>query len=225
MNRSVKSALKATIVLVCISAVCVGLLAVCNKFFPKYVPTLDEGTAGLINSVCPTGTDDKTAFDDGYIVMLYEEDYGASIDEFNKNNKAQKAQILCVYGEVKGENTGAYIVESSATGRDSDIMLLTAYRDGAIVGATVKKQNESYWAKLAGDLFDSVKGEAGDVDLKGELGKTGATISLSAIERALNLSNDFSAEFGSAIRNTISEKTKDAVLSGEKDGAREAVHD
>lgn len=206
MNRTVLSALKSMAVLVCIAVVCVGVLALCNKFFPKYVPVLDGDTAALINSVCPTGASDDDAFSDGYIVMLYEEDYGATLADFNKQNKSSKAQILGVYGEVKGISSGAFIVECSSTGRDGDVVILTAYRDDVIVGGAVKKQNESYFSNLPSDLFGAVIGKSDDVDLVGTIGKTGATISLTAIERAINLSNDFAAEYGSAISGAISKK-------------------
>lgn len=212
MSRTVLSALKSMLVLTCISVVCVGLLAVCNKFFPSYVPTLDGNTADLINTICPTGVDGDTAYNDGYIVMLYEDEYGVTLADYNKANKSKKAQILCVYGEVKGENTGAFVIECSSTGRDGDIVILTAYRGGAIVGATVKKQGESYWSKLPEDLFGEVIGSSGDVDLNGTVGKTGATISLTAIERAINLSNDFAAKYEQSIRGVISQKTEQAVI-------------
>lgn len=219
MSRTVLSALKSMLVLTCISVVCVGLLAVCNKFFPSYVPTLDENTAGLINTICPTGVDGGTAYSDGYIVMLYEDEYGVSLADYNKANKSKKAQILCVYGEVKGENTGAFVIECSAGGRDGDIVILTAYRDGAIVGATVKKQGESYWSKLPDDLFGEVVGSSGDVDLTGTLGKTGATISLTAIERAINLSSDFASKHELAIRGAISHKSEQAVIGSAQKNA------
>jgi len=199
MTRTVANALKSLAVLVCISVVCVALLAVCNMFFPKYTPTLDGATAALVNSICPTGKSDAEAFDDGYIVMLSETDCGVSLAEYNKANKSAKAQILAIYGEPKGDNAGTYVIECSAKGRDGDVVLLIAYKDAAIVGAAVKKQNESYFAKLPDDLFDTVKGESGNVDLVGEIGKTGATVTLSAINRAVNFSNAFAIEYNSKI--------------------------
>lgn len=204
MTRSLRNALRSTAVLVIIAVVCVGILAVCNMFFPKYVPTLDRATASLINSICPTGTGDAEAFDNGYIVMLGEDDYGVVLDDYNKAHKSDKAKILAVYGEPKGMHAGSYIVESSATGRDGDIVILTAYTDAVIVGATVKKQGESYWSKLPTDLFDGLQNKSGDIDLVGEFGSTGATVSLKAINRALNLSDDFAIAANSDIRLALS---------------------
>ncbi|MCH5160994.1 MAG: hypothetical protein J1G04_03085 [Clostridiales bacterium] len=207
MTKSVLNAMKAVAVLVGISVVCVGVLAVCNMFFPKYTPKLDRTTASLINGICPTGEDDDKAFDNGYIVMLYESDYDVDLSDFNKANKSARAEILAVYCEVKGDNSGAYIIESKAAGRDSDIFLLVAYRDGKIVGAAVKKQNESYFAKLPDDLLDNVAGMNGDVDLVGIVGKTGATVSLTAINRALNLSDKFALDYMDKIQSAIGEKS------------------
>ncbi|MCM1368546.1 MAG: hypothetical protein NC184_07045 [Roseburia sp.] len=211
MSKPVLNALKATAVLICITVVCVAVLALCNMYFPKYVPKLDSATASSINAICPTGMDDAAAFDDGYIVMLYEDDYGVSLDDYNKANKSKKAEILAVYGEPKGEHAGAYIIEAKSEGRDGDVVILTAYVEGTIVGATVKKQGESYWSKLPENLFDTVVGKSGDVDLVGEIGKTGATLSLTAVDRALDLSGAFALDHSTAIRKALSEK---AVAGG-----------
>lgn len=205
MSRSIKNALISMVVLAAITVVCVGLLAVCNMFFPKYTPVLDAVTARLINGICDTGKTDTEAFDGGYIVMLRESDYKLALADYNKRNRSKRAEVLAVYGEPKGINAGAYIVESKSAGRDGDIVLLVAYRDGTIIGATVKKQGESYFGKLPDGLLDTLNGRSGTVDLVGELEKTGATVSLTAINRAVNLSNAFALEFSSAIRAAISE--------------------
>ncbi len=206
MSGTVKNALKAVAVLTVISIVCVGLLTVCNMFFPKYTPVLDIETAKLINGICYTGKTDDEAFENGYIVMLQEGDYGVELSEYNKTKKSAKAEILAVYGEPKGLNAGSYIIESSSAGRDGDIVMLVAYSEGTIVGACVKKQNESYFFKLPENFLTTLTGASGDVDLKGELGKTGATVSLSAINRAVNLSNTFALENNTAIRSAVTEK-------------------
>lgn len=210
MSKTIVNALKATAVLICIAVVCVAVLVVCNMFFPKYVPTLDSATASSINAICPTGKDDAAAFDEGYIVMLYEDEYGVTLSDYNKSNKSKKAEILAVYGEPKGEHAGAYIIESKSSGRDGDVVILTAYVEGTIVGATVKKQGESYWNKLPENLFDSVVGKSGEVDLVGEFGKTGATLSLTAVDRALDLSGAFALHYSTAIREALSEKAMPA---------------
>ena len=54
MTKTVKNALKAMGILTAIAVVCVGILTVCNMYFPKYKPTLDAQTAELINGICPT---------------------------------------------------------------------------------------------------------------------------------------------------------------------------
>lgn len=215
MSKSVVRALKSMTVLLCIAAVCVTVLTVCNMFFPKYMSSLDAATASLINGICPTGKDSQTAFDDGYIVMLQENEHGVTLADFNKANKSSKAEVLAVYGEPRGENTGAYIIESKSAGRDGDVIILTAYSDGKIIGATVKKQGESYWQKLPADLFDKLEGVSGEVDMNGLVGKTGATLSLNAIDRAVNLSNKFALDYMTGIRDAISKKSS-ASLGGGK---------
>lgn len=205
MTRTIKNALISTAVLAAIAVACVGLLTVCNMFFPKYTPVLDAATAKLINSICETGKSDSEAYDDGYIVMLSESSYAVTLADYNKANKRTKSEILAVYGEPRGLNAGAYIIESKATGRDGDIVLLVAYRDGTVVGATVKKQGESYFGKLPDDFLSKIYDTSGEVDLVGELGKTGATVSLTAINRAVNLSNAFALEYSAAIRKAISD--------------------
>ena len=208
MSKSVLNALKAVAVLVLITVVCVGVLAVCNMFFPKYVPVLDSATASSINSICPTGKSDGDAFENGYIVMLQEDEYGVALDAFNKDNKSGKAEILAVYGQPKGDNMYSYTIEAKAAGRDGDVVILVAYLDGVVVGATVKKQGESYFYKLPQDLFDTIKGMSGDVDMNKLIGKTGATLSLSAINRAVNLSNKFAMNYKEQIKSAISERAR-----------------
>ncbi len=202
MTKTVVNALRSVAVLVCIAVVCVALLAVCNMYFPKYVPTLDMNTASLINSVCPTGKTDSEAFDGKYIIMLNDSDYGGDIAAFNKNNKNSRAEILAVYGEPKGDNAGAYIIESVSQGyNNGDVVLLTAFKgygpNAEIVGVSVKKKlNQSYWNKLPENVLDSMKGSGTSVDLNAEFGKTHATFSLTAIERAVNIAGSFAESFG-----------------------------
>ena len=219
MNKSMLNALKSVAVLVCIAVVCVAVLAVCNMYFPKYVPTLDRDTAGRINAICPTGVTDGEAFSQKYIIMLDGDDYGVNLDSYNKSHKSSKAEILAVYGEPKGENAFSYVIECSSSGRDGDIVLLIAYRDAVIVGASVKKQGESYFSKLPADLFASLEGKSGKVDLGAEFGKTGATLSLNAINRAVNLANDFAISDNSAIRTAMTK----IVTSPDTEEINEAV--
>lgn len=205
MTRSISNALKSVCVLMAISVVCVGILAVCNMFFPKYTPTLDLETAKLIDRICPTGVGYKKAYNEKYIVLLDDADYGGDLEKFNKDNKAKKAEVLAVYGEPKGDggNVGAFILESKASGRDGDVVILVAFKDGAIIGATCKKQGESYFEKLPKDLFDGLIGVTDSVDLKGLHGSTGATISLKAIESSVNLSLKFADKYRSSIISAL----------------------
>lgn len=193
MNKTAINALKAVAVLTVISIVCVGLLAVCNMFFPKYKPTLDDATLSAINAICPTGATDAEAKEGGLIVMLDEEETG-SLDAFNKANKKSKATVLAVYAEPKGDNSGAHVFECSSAGRDGDVVILVAYKDGKVIGASVKKQGESYFNKLPDGLLDNAVGTDGSVDLYDIVGKTGATLSLNAITRALNISSAYEKE-------------------------------
>lgn len=113
----------------------------------------------------------------------------------------------------KGEHAGAVIVEASSAGRDGDVVILTACADGAIVGATVKKQTESYWNKLPEDLFDALVGKklTQTVNMKDELKQISADVhasySMDAVSRAVNLSATFAAENGVGIEQYI-EQTK-----------------
>ncbi len=221
MTKSVSNALKAVLVLTAIAAVCVGVLAVCNMFFPKYEPKLDLATAKLIDKICPTGVGYKRAFAEKYIVMINEGDYGGDVEAFNKANKSKKAEVLAVYGEPKGENgnAGAFILECKAQGRDGDVVVLVAFKENAVIGATCKKQNESYWSKLPEDLFTSLDGATGSVDLDGEFGKTGATISLKAVESSVNIAFSYANKYRTAILGAI-EKIALGNASQEKEGAR-----
>lgn len=222
MTRSVSNALKSVLVLMSIAVVCVGILAVCNMFFPKYTPTLDVETAKLIDKICPTGVGYQRAFDEKYIVMLNDGDYDGDIEGFNKLNKSSKAEVLAVYGEPKGEsgNAGAFVIECKATGRDGDVVVLVAFKGNEIIGATCKKQNESYWEKLPDTLFDSIVGETGSVDLKGELGSTGATISLKAVESSVNIALTFADKYKNGIVSALEKIALDANKDqNEKAGA------
>lgn len=221
MTKSVSNALKAVLVLTAIAVVCVGVLAVCNMFFPKYTPTLDLDTAKLIDEICPTGVGYKRAYDEKYIVMLGDGDYGGNIEAFNKSNKSKKAEILAVYGEPKGEsgNAGAFILESKAQGRDGDVVVLVAFKGKNVVGATCKKQNESYWSKLPENLFDTLKDASGEVDLVNGVGKTGATISLKAVESSVNIAFKFADKYKAAILDAI-EKISLSAGSTQNRGVR-----
>lgn len=227
MTRTVKRSLISAGVLAAITAVCVLVLALCNAFFPKYTPTLDAQTASLINTICPTGVSDDTAFNDGYIRLLSDADYSGDMTGFNKANKTSKASVAAVYLIVKGDKIGSYVIEASSNGRDGDVSVLTAFdTNGAIVGATVKSQKESYYDKIPKDLFDGIIGASEAVDLYGLHGKTGATFTLNAVNRSVNASIAYSVKYRSAIvaaaangentENAQNSSTAKVVLEGEK---------
>lgn len=200
MTSTVKRSMLSAAILAAITAVCVLILALCNTFFPKYVPTLDTATASLINSICPLGVSDETAFNDGYIKLLSDADYGGDVVGFNKENKTSKANVAAVYLIVKGDKQTSYIIESSSNGRDGDVSVLTAFgADGKIVGAVIKSQKESYFDKVPSDLFDGIIGASEPVDLYGLHGKTGATFTLNAVNRSVNAAITYSVKYRSAI--------------------------
>lgn len=220
MTKSVANALKSVLVLMAIAVVCVGILAVCNMFFPKYTPTLDIETAKLIDKICPTGVGYKRAFNEKYIVMLSDSDYGGNIESFNKSHKSSNAEVLAVYGEPKGEsgNAGAFVLESKSSGNDGDVVVLVAFKDNEIIGAICKKQNESYWEKLPDKLFDSLVGETGSVNLKGEFEDTGATNSLRAIERSVNIAFAFADKYRTGIVSALEKIALDASAENKTGG-------
>ncbi len=210
MTRSVLNALKSVAVLTVIAIVCVGALAVCNMFFPKYVPTLDRATAKTINEkLAPTGVSSKQAFDEKYIIMLQEDDCGVGFDAYNKKHKSDKAQILAVYGEPKGVNAGAFIIESVSAGNDGDVIMLTAYNSEAVImGVVAKKHVDSYWNRIPDELFESLVGQSGDIDL---MQVTGATHTRDAIYHAVSLASDYAVSYGTNIRTALSEAAKNDV--------------
>lgn len=225
MTRTIKRSLISAGILAAITAVCVLVLSLCNAFFPKYTPTLDAQTASLINTVCPTGVSNDTAFNDGYIKLLSDADYSGNMTGFNKDNKTSKASVAAVYLIVKGDKIGNYVIEASSNGRDGDVSVLTAFSaSGVIVGATVKSQKESYFDKIPKDLFDGIIGTSEPIDLYGLHGKTGATFTLNAVNRSVNASIAYSVKYRSAIvsaatndentENTQNPLTINAELAG-----------
>ncbi len=102
--------------------------------------------------------------------------------------------------------------------------LLIAYNRGVIVGASVKKQGESYYDKLPKDLLDNAIGTDGSLDLYDIVGKTGATLSLNAITRALNISATYEKENSQKIDDALAKRAeaekaeKAEKAENEKDG-------
>ena len=190
-GKSLNNAFKAVAVLVLITAVCVAVLTVCNMFFPKYTPVLDAQTAKLINGDMPDGSRGRQS----EVRRVYRPVKGRRLRRgyvrVQQVQQSAKSGSACRLRRAKRRMAGAYIIESQSAGRDGDVVVLIAYYGKRIAGATVKKQGESYWSKLPPDVFEVLSGKDAfsDVDLQGEFGKTGATLSLSAIERAVNIAN------------------------------------
>lgn len=145
MKSATKNTIKSVIVLSVVSVVCVALLAVGNAFIPKYKPTLDLKTTELLNEICPSGVDDRTAFDEGYFALAEADE--DSLAAFNKASRAEaNNSVLAVYKAVKGENTGMLIVEAQAqgwSGNDPIILLTAIDESGAVFALTVKQQREN----------------------------------------------------------------------------------
>ena len=77
------------------------------------------------------------------------------------------------------------------------------------------QQGESYYDKLPKDLLDNAVGTDGSLDLYDIVGKTGATLSLNAITRALNISATYEKENSQKIDDALAKR---ADAENEKDG-------
>ena len=193
MKNSVKNTLRCVLVLSVISVVCVALLAVANRFLPKYKPSLDLNTVTLINGMIPSGADAQTALDEGYYEML-------ALADFNKSKRAEANNaVLAVYKAVKGDSVGAYIVEAQAqgyAGNDPIVMLTAIDESGAIISVVTKKQTENspgtngiFEDKHFALLVEYVKGKT-DIDSAGISASTGATsgYSIGGVANAISIS-------------------------------------
>lgn len=188
MKKTAKDTLMSVVVLFAITFLCVGLLAVANEFL-KYEAKLDDKMAKSLYTVCPTGeTDDANALE--YFEILKIDD---KISEINKAHGSPTTKIIAAYRAVKGENEGCYIIQASSTGNDGDVVMLTAYnKDGTVMKTACYSQTESYWSsKIAGkyDGFETLQGKKGEIASTDIATGSGATNSLSAVARAVTLSN------------------------------------
>ena len=202
MNKvAKKNTIMSVVVMSIISVVCVALLAVCNAFIPKFVPTLDLAAATLINSICPSGVDDQTALNEGYFVI-------GSIDDkklaaFNKENRvAPKNELSAVYKVVKGDYKGTLVIQSQAKGyADDPIVLMTAIGDdGAILAMTLVSEGENspgtqsifsgkeFNPDMVDALMEYIKGKT-EVTSSEIIAATGATskYSVTGVVNALNM--------------------------------------
>ena len=184
MKKTTIDTIKSVLVLTIISFVCVGLLAVCNEFL-KYTPTLDKEMASWLYQVCPTGeASDENALD--YFEILNIED---QIKSVNSANKSTGGKVLAVYRAKSGVNAGRYIVQAQASGRDGDIIMLTAFdSENKISKAVCYSQSESFWFKVNEDWFDNLIGKEDEVTSDDIQASSGATMSLTAVAKAVTIS-------------------------------------
>lgn len=153
ITKTAKDTIIAVIVLLVITLVCIVLLSVANEYL-KYVPKLDEKTATKINTLTPSGVDDETAFNDGYFKLYSEAELlekGFDLNKFNKEKATASNKVLAIYRAEKGDNEGAFIVESTAKGY-YDMTLLTAFeKTGEIIGVVAKQCTED---EFTGQVFN-----------------------------------------------------------------------
>jgi hypothetical protein len=187
-----KNSLKAAAALIAIAVVSVVLLALANRFFPKYVPKLDADKVTQLNAMLPTGADDATALDESYFSI----DADFDLEAFNKNNGAGGSSVLAVYKAEKGAYAGSIITETQSTGYGSQIMiLLTSYgTDGKINGFAAVRTSGDYLLEDA-DKYEKLKSAViGKTAMtQGQvLSSTGATAagSASGVEKNLALSGE-----------------------------------
>lgn len=188
MKKTVKDTLMSVVVLFTIAFVCVALLSIANEYL-KYEAKLDEKMAKQLYVVCPTGEEtDENALE--YFEILKLDDEIAAV---NKEHGTPTTKVIAVYRSTKGDNEGSYIVQAQAHGNDSDVVMLTAYTgDGKILKTRCYSQTESYWqSKIAGkfDDFIALEGKNGEISSGDIAVGTGATNSLSAVARAVTISN------------------------------------
>ena len=105
-----------------------------------------------------------------------------------------------MYKTLNGASKGAIIVQSQAKGNDGAVVMLTAIKDGTILGIKCYSQGESYWAKVDESSFASVKGQTGEIDPL-LIVATGATNSKKAIVEAVNLAVKTAREIGTEAGN------------------------
>lgn len=178
MTANGKETLRAVVVLTIIAAACVAILAVANEFL-KYTPTLDRKTATVLAELVPADGDPMESFE------LCEAD--ETIKAVNKAyGSGENKKVLAVYRAIKGSGAGALIIQSQAKGNDGAVVMLTAIKDGAILGITCYSQGESYWAKVDESSFASVKGQTQEID-PSLIVTSGATNSRNAVVEAVNL--------------------------------------
>ncbi len=147
MESSIKKSFKCAGILAVIAVVAVGLLALCNAFFPEYQATLDLDMTTILNTISPSGVDDQTALDEGYFIISTEYD----LDEINSTYGDKDKSVLALYSGEKGESAGTIFVFTSTTSFSGSMRVVTGIdSQGYIVAMYIESCVDSYYN--AGDI-------------------------------------------------------------------------
>lgn len=192
MKKESKEMIRSVVVLALIAAVCVAILAVANEFL-RYTPVLDRKTADMLAEIVPADGNPMESFE-----LCSMDDTIKAVNK--KYGSGENKKVLAVYKTLNGASKGAIIVQSQAKGNDGAVVMLTAIKDGAILGIKCYSQGESYWAKVDESSFSSVKGQTGEID-PSLIVATGATNSKKAIVEAVNLAVKTAREIGTEADN------------------------
>lgn len=171
--------IRSVVVLGLIALVCVGILAVANEFL-RYTPVLDRETAVILAEMVPIDSEDPM---DAFELCSLDSEIKAVNKEFGRGDNKK---VLAVYKTLEGASKGALIIQSQAKGNDGAVVMLTAIKDGTVLGIKCYSQGESYWGKVDESSFASVSGSRGEID-PSLIVSTGATNSKKAIVEAVNL--------------------------------------
>lgn len=191
MKKKLNPILSSVIVLVCVSVICVGLLAVANNFLALTPEELEKRELAFLQDVLPATTYDK------------EYNYKATdnnankIKAFNTDFGTSDNYVTRVFKAKGGANDGQYIIESVGKGFNGVFTVLTGYnKDATIKKTMVSEQPPAERTSFLNfnTLSEKLAGKNGDVgtgnDYKGFVG-TGATVTLNGVLKAVNLSNTF----------------------------------
>lgn len=206
-NSTLKNTLKCVAVLTVISIVCVGLLAIANKFMQVKV-TLDKSTASLINQIAPTGLDDGAALSSGAIKMidLGESNFNIkSIDDYNGQYGSASQKVRALYSSKDKSGNITYVVEAEGKGYVDAIVMLVAYdKDNKVSALITKSQNESYWNHIKDEkaLYEAFVGSSGKIESSQIATSTGVTtkFTLGGMADAVSIANDFIARLGGEVQ-------------------------
>ena len=141
-----KQTIKSIAVLGIIAFVCVAILSVANTFLKTEV-TLDQATCSILNSMCATGVDDQTAYNENYFVLLTDDQLQTGANGFSVKSYRVNANknVQAVYYARKGNSQGSLIVQVKSQGY-YDMELLVAFEiknnDYSIITVAPKQVKE-----------------------------------------------------------------------------------